>query len=73
MRVYASERLQVCTDRTMYISGEKILFSAVILNEKDIPGNEYSRVFYVELITPDGNRISGGKYPLKIHQGRAAF
>jgi hypothetical protein len=58
------ESLQVCTDRTLYISGEKILFSALILNEdRHAPG--YSRILYGELITPDGDRITGGKFPVE--------
>jgi len=56
------ERLQVCTDRTMYISGEKILFSAFISNDNNMHANDYSNVLYCELIAPDGNRINGGKY-----------
>lgn len=51
------ERLEVCTDRTMYISGENILFSAIIFSN-----NDYSHILYCELIAPGGNRISGGKY-----------
>lgn len=71
--IYAFERLQVFTDRTMYISGEKIFFSADILNENDVTGHEYSRVFYVELITPDGNRIAGGKYPAENSSGQGCL
>jgi hypothetical protein len=56
------ERLQVCTDRTMYVSGEKILFSAVIFNENGALAGDLSRILYVEVITPDGTRITGGKY-----------
>jgi hypothetical protein len=59
------ERLQVCTDRTMYISGEKILFSALIFKEDDKLSGDYSRILYCELITPGGNRITGGKYPVE--------
>lgn len=60
-----AERLQVCTDRTMYISGEKILFSALIFNEDDKLAGDCSRILYCELITPGGNRITGGKYPVE--------
>jgi hypothetical protein len=62
---FAVEKLQLCTDRTMYISGEKILFSAVIINENGTLDYNYSRILYCELITPDGNRITGGKYPVE--------
>lgn len=58
------ERLQACTDRTMYVAGENISFSAVIINTQDAGAGNISRVYYCELITPDGNRITGGKYLL---------
>jgi len=55
----AGEHLQACSDRTLYVSGERIFFSVFGSN-----GNPeaISRIFYCELITPDGNRIAGGKY-----------
>lgn len=62
--VSAWERVNICIDRTMYISGEKILFSALVINEQVTAGNEFSRILYCELITPEGNHIAGGKYPV---------
>jgi len=62
--VSAWERVNICIDRTMYISGEKILFSALVINEQVTAGNEFSRILYCELITPEGNLIAGGKYPV---------
>ncbi len=59
-----TERVQVCTDRTLYITGESILFYAFIYNTKNKQADRYSRILYCELITPDGTRIAGGKYPL---------
>jgi hypothetical protein len=58
----AMEKVQLCTDRTMYITGEKILFSAVIFNENGTLAGDLSRILYVEIITPAGTRIAGGKY-----------
>jgi hypothetical protein len=58
----AGERVELFTDRTLYIAGEKILFSAYVQSEKVTEQPELSRVIYCELITPDGNKISGNKY-----------
>lgn len=63
------ERIQVCTDRTLYISGEKIFFTAIIFNEKHHFADEFSRIYYCELIRPDGSRVSGGKYLLHNRSG----
>ena len=62
----AMEKVQLCTDRTMYITGEKILFSAVIFNENGTLAGDLSRILYVEIITPAGTRIAGGKYFVEI-------
>jgi hypothetical protein len=67
------EKIQVCTDRTMYVSGEKVFFSAIIFNIKDTTAEELSRILYCELITPDGNKISGRKYLLKNSSGQGCF
>ena len=69
----AGERIQVCTDRTMYVSGEKVHFSAVIFNVTNRPPDEFSRIFYCELITPEGKRIAGGKYPLQKFAGQGSI
>jgi hypothetical protein len=44
----------------MYISGEKILFSARMSG--DDRDEIMSRILYCEIITPAGNKIAGGKY-----------
>jgi hypothetical protein len=59
---YPAESVMTCTDRTMYISGEKIYFSARIITENANSTNDLSRILYCELITPEGTRIAGGKY-----------
>ena len=69
----AAERIQVCTDRTMYISGERIFFSAVVYNPADPSKEAISRIFYGELVTPDGNRIAGGKYLLEHSRGEGCL
>lgn len=62
---FPADRIKLCTDRTLYISGEKILFSALVFNEDKISEGDYSRILYCELITPDGNRVAAGKYPVE--------
>lgn len=57
----AGERVELFTDRTLYITGETILFSAYLQSENGANQTELSRVIYCELITPDGNKITGKK------------
>ncbi|HEX2974877.1 MAG TPA: hypothetical protein VHO68_02985 [Bacteroidales bacterium] len=54
------EQVFLFSDRSLYISGEKIRFSAVMISS----GNAVSNVLYVELISPGGTRITGGKFLL---------
>jgi hypothetical protein len=57
------ERVTLYTDRSVYISGESINFSAFLaMLEGECTG--ISRVLYCELITPDGTRVSEGKFEL---------
>jgi len=63
------ERIRVFTDRTTYIAGEEILFSAFVCNGNNLLNEDFSRIFYGELITPDGFKIAGGKYPLQQFAG----
>ena len=67
------ERIHVWTDRTLYASGEDVLFSAFVDNLKDSSDVGSSRVFYCELITPDGKRIAGGKYLLNHRSGKGSL
>lgn len=59
------ERVKVHTDRTLYVAGEKIHFSAVLFLNENISQVDRSTVLYCELITPEGNRISSGKFTLE--------
>ena len=61
----ATENVVLFTDRTLYIAGEQILFSAFLKSENDADTADVSRILYCELITPDGNQLCGNKYPLK--------
>ncbi|NOU15939.1 MAG: hypothetical protein HOO91_00070 [Bacteroidales bacterium] len=67
------EKISLFTDRTLYISGEQVQFSAYLYNNsiagidsqnKNIKSQDQtlSRVFYVEIITPEGEKIAKGKY-----------
>ena len=62
---FTEEKIEAYTDRTLYISGEKVFFSAVVYHQPDSQCDEPSRIFYCELITPSGYRITGGKYLLQ--------
>jgi hypothetical protein len=61
----ANDRVQFYTDRTLYVAGESVSFSALITNENGIA----SAVLYVEVITSEGYRLTWGKYPIK--QGKS--
>lgn len=53
------ETVRLLTDRTLYIAGEQIQFSASI---SSFFQSDESKVLYVELITPNGKRIEGDKF-----------
>jgi hypothetical protein len=67
------ERIQAWTDRTVYVSGERALFSAVIYDVQDGSPKNFSRIIYCELITPEGKRITGGKYPVQNSCGHGCL
>jgi hypothetical protein len=46
----------IFTDRNLYVTGEKILFSASLVDDT------ISTVFYAELVTPDGGQLASGKF-----------
>ncbi len=70
------EMINLFTDRTLYISGEQIQFAAYLQinenNNSSLSENNadpikkqqviVSNIIYVELITPDGEKIIGGKF-----------
>ena len=69
------EQIKFFTDRTLYITGEKIQFAAyvnILGNESKGASNKrfelndsqncLSNIIYVELITPDGEKITGEKF-----------
>jgi hypothetical protein len=58
----AGERVILFSDRTLYIAGEQILFSAFLQCEVETNQAESSRVLYCEIITPGGTKIAGNKF-----------
>ncbi|MBK7174527.1 MAG: hypothetical protein IPH84_15140 [Bacteroidales bacterium] len=58
----------VWTDRTFYISGEKIQFTAISKQPVKSSDNESDKVLYCELLSAEGAQMVGGKFPVK--QGR---
>jgi len=64
------ERITLFTDRTLYISGEQIQFAAYLFfngnhyirNTDEQSKNLFSNIIYVELISPEGEKIANGKY-----------
>lgn len=57
----SEETIRLFTDRTLYISGEQIQFAAYPYCNKN--SNYYlSNIVYIELITPEGEKITKGKF-----------
>lgn len=56
------EKTTLFTDRETYVVNEDILFSAFNLSFPELRNSDWSNVLYVELIAPDGEAISRGKY-----------
>lgn len=59
------EKVILITDRNFYVCGEDILFSATILINGTKSQDDFSKVLYLEIITPDGESISGAKHLIK--------
>src|SRR4030042_5842020 len=58
-------QMALFTDRNLYLTGEDIRFSVFPVSNYICDDNKASRIIYVEIITPDGNKIVGGKYLLE--------
>ena len=56
------EKVVLITDRSIYISGEQVQFFATVSNGKDTDKQVLSQILYCEIIAPDGNKITGGKF-----------
>ena len=69
----AGEKIAVCTDRTTYVAGEMLFFSAVVFNTTEGAAEQFSRILYCELISPDGKKIDSRKYLLQNSSSRGCF
>ena len=59
----AEEKVNLFTDRMLYISGEEVHFSAFLSSyEQHQP--QLSLILYAELISPDGKSVAGSKFAL---------
>ena len=56
------EAIDFFTDRSVYISGENICFSAIIMTNNSPGEKVLSKVLYVELITQKSDQILGQKF-----------
>ena len=59
-----NEKIEVMTDRHLYAVGEKILFAGIRLCPSGLDSACWSRVLYLELLTPGGSSVAQGKFPL---------
>lgn len=50
------------TDRNLYLSGEDIWFSSIILINHELTEMELSKVLYIELVNQEANIVQKGKY-----------
>ena len=64
MNHFSPERVTFFCDRNLYVTGETIFFHAGISTETDDNTTCYSRILYVELISPDGTAFARGKYKI---------
>lgn len=58
------EHVDAFADRSLYITGEGIRFSARIRTEGLAAGRIWSSVLYVDLVSEDGEQEAGGKFPV---------
>ncbi|MFA6403195.1 MAG: hypothetical protein WCX31_16465 [Salinivirgaceae bacterium] len=61
-----TESIDFTTDRSVYIVTEPIFFKAFYFSELHINELNWSKVLYVELITPDGKPLIQRKFQLNI-------
>ncbi len=63
-KLYPSEeKVNLFTDRMLYIAGEEVHFSA-FLSSYDRQQSQLSLILYAELISPDGKSVAGSKFAL---------
>lgn len=57
-----AESVLISPDRTIYLAGERIYFSATILEADNFTVSGLSKVVRLELINSDGNQVTGDKF-----------
>jgi hypothetical protein len=62
--VTIEEKVVLFTDRSIFIAGEQIQFSASVFTNNVTDEAVQSRILYCELVTPDGKVIANNKYLL---------
>ena len=65
-RLQNQEKVILFTDRSIYIVGEQVSFSATLFDADSLNGHPSSQIVYCELITPDGSKISGEKFLVSL-------
>ena len=61
---FAGEKVVLFTDRSLYIAGEQINFKASVFSDSNSNGSAPVHILYCELVTPDGKKVVGNKYPV---------
>lgn len=64
-----NDRVILCSDRNIYIAGEIVRFAVHVSNEAGLTSN----VVYIELISPEGQRIVSGKYSIENQAASGSF
>lgn len=60
------EYISLFTDRNMYTVNERICFSAFYRQGREPATEPWSKVLYVELVTPSGSPVTNGKFHLGV-------
>lgn len=59
-----NERIEIVTDRYIYGVGEKILFAGSNISPLEFKASCWSKVLYLELLTPGGTSVAQGKFQM---------
>lgn len=60
----ACAKVYCFTDRTLFVTGESVQFTALVISEQGGVEQAADQVLYCELITPEGQLIAAGKFPV---------
>lgn len=63
-QVKTNDKIVLTTDRSIYVSGEQVNFSALFFSTDNSDLVMKSLVLYCELISPDGTKIASNKYTI---------